>query len=56
MVCFEDAVAVGANQAFLDAGLEVSCDIEVVGAGNVPNSDILRAPRSTVDLNSRRMG
>jgi len=56
VVCFEDAVAVGANQAFLDAGLEVSCDIEVAGVGNVHNSDILRAPLSTFDLNSPRMG
>jgi LacI family transcriptional regulator len=56
VVCFNDAVAVGAIKAILQSGLEVPYDIEVVGAGNVHYSDILRVPLSTVDLNSRAAG
>jgi LacI family transcriptional regulator len=56
VVCFNDAVAVGAIKAILDAGLEVPYDIEVVGAGNVHYSDILRVPLSTIDLSSAAMG
>lgn len=56
VVCFNDAVAVGAIKAILEAGLEVPYDIEVVGAGNVHYSEILRVPLSTIDLNSARMG
>ncbi len=52
VVCYNDAVAVGAIKAILEAGLEVPCDIEVVGTGNVHYSDILRVPLSTIDLNS----
>lgn len=52
VVCYNDAVAVGAVKAILEAGLEVPYDIEVVGAGNVHYSDILKVPLSTVDLNS----
>jgi LacI family transcriptional regulator len=56
VVCFNDAVAVGAIKAILEAGLEVPYDIEVVGAGNVHYSDILRVPLSTIDLSSAAMG
>jgi LacI family transcriptional regulator len=56
VVCFNDAVAVGAIKTIPDANLEVSCNIEVVGAGNAHYSDILRAPLSTVDLASSIMG
>lgn len=56
VVCFNDAIAVGAIKAILEAGLEVPYDIEVVGAGNVHYSDILRVPLSTIDLHSARMG
>jgi LacI family transcriptional regulator len=56
VVCFNDAVAVGAIKAILEAGLEVPYDIEVVGAGNVHYSDILRVPLSTIDLNSTLTG
>jgi LacI family transcriptional regulator len=56
VVCFNDAVAVGAIKAILEAGLEVPYDIEVIGAGNVHYSDILRVPLSTVDLGSELMG
>ncbi len=56
VVCFNDAVAVGAIKAILEAGLEVPYDIEVVGAGNVHYSDILRVPLSTIDLSSAQMG
>lgn len=56
VVCFNDAVAVGAVKAILEAGLDVPLDIEVIGAGNLHYSDILRVPLSTVDLNSRLVG
>jgi len=56
VVCFNDAVAVGAIKAILEAGLEIPYDIEVVGAGNVHYSDILRVPLSTIDLNSALIG
>jgi LacI family transcriptional regulator len=56
VVCFNDAVAVGAIKRILEAGLEVPYDIEVVGAGNLHYSDILRVPLSTIDLNSALAG
>lgn len=56
VVAFNDAVAVGAIKAILEAGLEVPYDLEVVGAGNVHYSDILRVPLSTIDLNSSLVG
>jgi len=56
VVCFNDAVAVGAVKAILEAGLDVPLDIEVIGAGNLHYSDIPRVPLSTVDLNSRLAG
>jgi LacI family transcriptional regulator len=56
VVCYNDAVAVGAIKAILEAGLEVPYDIEVMGAGNVHYSDILRVPLSTIDLNSALEG
>ncbi len=56
VACYNDAVAVGAIKAILRAGLEVPYDIEVIGAGNVHYSDILRVPLSTIDLNSPLMG
>ena len=56
VVCYNDAVAVGAVKAILEAGLEVPYDIEVIGTGNVHYSDILRVPLSTIDLNSVTAG
>jgi len=49
-------MGMGAIKAILEAGLEVPYDIEVIGAGNVHYSDILRVPLSTIDLNSPLMG
>ena len=56
VVCYNDAVAVGAIKAILEAGLEVPYDIEIIGAGNVHYSDILRVPLSTIDLSSQFVG
>lgn len=56
VVCYNDAVAVGAMKAIIEAGLEAPYDIEVVGAGNMHYSDVLRVPLSTVDLNSPLIG
>ena len=56
VVCFNDAVAVGAIKAILAAGLDVPLDLEVIGAGNLHYSDVLRVPLSTIDLNSEQIG
>lgn len=56
VVCFNDALAVGAIKAILEAGLEVPYDLEVVGAGNLHYSGVLRVPLSTIDLNSPLVG
>jgi len=56
VVCYNDAVAVGAIKAILEAGLEVPYDLEVIGAGNLHYSELLRVPLSTVDLRAGWMG
>lgn len=56
VVCYNDAVAVGAVKAILEAGLEIPYDLEVIGAGNLHYSEILRVPLSTIDLNSAAIG
>ncbi|MGC8793419.1 MAG: substrate-binding domain-containing protein, partial [Bryobacteraceae bacterium] len=44
IVCYNDAVAVGAVKAILEAGLEIPYDIEIIGAGNLAYTDILKVP------------
>lgn len=56
VVCYNDAVAVGAIKAILEAGLEIPYDVEVIGAGNLHYTEVLRVPLSTVDLNSTTLG
>ena len=54
--CFNDPSALGAMRAILEAGLRIPEDIAVVGCGNLPYSDFLRVPLSSIDQDSRRMG
>ena len=54
--CFNDPSAQGAMRAILDAGLRIPEDIAVVGCGNLPNSDFLRVPLSSVDQCSECIG
>lgn len=54
--CYDDAAALGAIKAILEAQLRVPEDIAVMGAGNVHYSDSLRVPLSTVDQSSTMIG
>jgi LacI family transcriptional regulator len=54
--CFSDAVAVGAEQAILEAGLRIPEDVAVVGAGNIRYSSHFRVPLTTVDMDSPAVG
>ncbi|MCS7314949.1 MAG: substrate-binding domain-containing protein [Bryobacterales bacterium] len=56
VVCYNDAIAVGAVKAVLEAGLEIPYDLEVIGAGNLHYTDVLRVPLSTVELNAAQAG
>jgi len=54
--CFNDPSAMGAMRAILDAGLRIPEDIAVIGCGNLPSSDFLRVPLSSVDQGSESIG
>jgi LacI family transcriptional regulator len=54
--CFNDPVALGTMRAIFDAGLRVPEDIAVVGCGDLPYSDLLRVPLTSVDQNSKMIG
>lgn len=54
--CFNDPVAIGAMRAILDTGLRIPEDVAVVGCGNLPYSDFLRVPLSSVDQGSKTIG
>jgi LacI family transcriptional regulator len=56
VVCFNDLVAVGAIRAVLEAGLRLPGDIAMVGAGNVPYSDALMVPLTTIDQSTCKIG
>lgn len=56
VVCDNDAIAVGAVKAVLEAGLEIPYDVEIIGAGNLHYTEVLRVPLSTVELNAARAG
>lgn len=56
VVCYNDPVAAGAMKAALQAGVRISEDIAVIGAGNVHYSDLLRVPLSTIDQHSTALG
>jgi LacI family transcriptional regulator len=54
--CFNDPAAVGAMRAILEAGLRIPQDIALVGCGNLPYSEYLRVPLTSVDQSSYRLG
>lgn len=54
--CYNDPSAMGAMRAILEAGLRVPEDIALVGCGNVPYSESLRVPLSTVDQGGEEIG
>jgi LacI family transcriptional regulator len=54
--CFNDPVALGAMRAILDAGLRIPEDIAIVGCGNLPYSDFLRVPLTSIDQGRDAIG
>ncbi len=56
LFCYNDPGALGAMQAILDASLRIPEDIAVIGCGNLPYSDFLRVPLSTIDQNTQLIG
>jgi LacI family transcriptional regulator len=54
--CYNDALALGAMKAILEAHLRIPGDIAIIGAGNMRNTDLLVVPLSTIDQDSSAMG
>jgi LacI family transcriptional regulator len=54
--CFNDLAALGASRAILKAGLRVPADIALIGVANLPYSDMLGVPLSTIDQSSVEIG
>lgn len=51
-----DPAAIGAMQAFEEAGLRVGPDVALVGGGNIHYGDMLRVPLTTVSWSRSEMG
>lgn len=54
--CFNDPVAMGAMRAIFETGFRVPEDVAVVGCANLPYSDLLRVPLTSIDQNSNLIG
>jgi LacI family transcriptional regulator len=54
--CYNDLLALGALRAAQSACLKVPNDIALIGVCNMPYSDMLEIPLSTIDQNSLVMG
>jgi LacI family transcriptional regulator len=54
--CYNDALATGAMDAILAAGLRIPQDIAVIGCGNVHFDSSLRVPLSSIDQHSDLIG
>jgi LacI family transcriptional regulator len=54
--CFNDALALGAMERALAAGVHVPRDLAVIGCGNYHFDDTLRVPLTSVDQGSAAMG
>jgi LacI family transcriptional regulator len=54
--CFNDALALGAMECALAAGVHVPRDLAVIGCGNYHFDDTLRVPLTSVDQGSAAMG
>jgi LacI family transcriptional regulator len=53
---YNDALAIGAMDAILEAGLRIPEDIAVIGCGNLHYNGSLRVPLSSIDQNSSMIG
>ena len=54
--CFNDALALGAMECALAAGVHVPRDLAIIGCGNYHFDDTLRVPLTSVDQGSAAMG
>ncbi len=54
--CFNDAIAIGAMAAILDAGLSIPDDVALVGCANLQYDNFLRVPLTSVDQQSVAIG
>lgn len=54
--CFNDACAVGAMQAILEAGLRIPQDIAILGCGNSWYGEFLRVPLTSIDQKASQLG
>lgn len=54
--CYNDLVAIGALQAVLNAGIRVPADIALIGVSNLPLTELLKVPLSTIDQSSSLIG
>ena len=56
VLCFNDLTAVGAALAAQQAGLSVPDDISIAGIDNIPLSEFIHPPITTVDLRAAEQG
>ncbi|MDW4499945.1 LacI family DNA-binding transcriptional regulator [Sulfitobacter sp. D35] len=56
LICYNDFVAVGAYAALNQAGRTIGEDVAVVGFDNVPESESLSPPLTTIELYPRAIG
>lgn len=54
--CYNDAMAIGAMNVILDAGLRIPEDIALIGCGNLNYIEWLRIPLSSIDQQSHLIG
>jgi LacI family transcriptional regulator len=54
--CHSDALAMGAMNTILDAGLKIPEDIAIIGCGNLHYNDCLRVGLSSIDQHSEQIG
>lgn len=54
--CYNDPCATGAMRAVLEAGLRVPEDVALIGCGNIPYSDSLRVPLTSIDQGGEVIG
>lgn len=54
--CYNDLIAMGALQAIMNAGLEVPNDVALIGVSNLPHTELLKVPLSTIDQGSFLIG
>ena len=56
VICFNDLVAIGATYTAQRHGLNVPRDISIVGIDNIPLSEFIYPPITTVDLRAAEQG